>query len=73
MITLFLCSYIQAPEARTKHHIEVVEEELHKHPESYPKIHPVEHPHHKQEEEEVKEFDKTYKLPKDEPHIKPTL
>ena len=62
-------SYIQPPEYRKKHHVQVVEQELHKHPEEYPKIHPAEHPTPKEEEEEVKKFDKTYHLPEKKPPV----
>jgi len=67
-------SYFTPVSERQKHHINVVEEEIHHHPEKYPGIKPLEHPSPTEAEKEVKEFDKRYSLPKEpEPHIKPTL
>ena len=67
-------SYFTPVSERQKHHIDVVEEEIHHHPEKYPGIKPLEHPSPTEAEKEVKEFDKRYSLPKEpEPHIKPTL
>ncbi|KAJ8314748.1 hypothetical protein KUTeg_006898 [Tegillarca granosa] len=67
--------YFTPESKRKKHHIEVVEKEIHEHPERYPAIHPSEDPAHLSKteiEKEVKEFDKKYELP-EKPHIKPTL
>ena len=66
--------YFTPVSERQKHHIDVVEEEIHHHPEKYPGIKPLEHPSPTEAEKEVKEFDKRYSLPKErEPHIRPTL
>ncbi|XP_063402846.1 mitochondrial pyruvate carrier 1-like [Mytilus trossulus] len=68
--------YFTPVSERKKHHIEVVEEEIHHHPERYPEIHPVplDRLTQSQAEKEVQEFDKKYSLPKEPvPHIKPTL
>lgn len=68
--------YFTPVSERKKHHIEVVEEEIHHHPERYPGIDPIplDHLTPSQAEKEVQEFDKKYSLPKEpEPHIKPTL
>lgn len=71
----FIKYYYFTPESeRKKHHIAIVEKEIHAHPEKYPAIHPVDHPSPTEAAKEVKEFDKKYGLPKDkEPIIKPTM
>ena len=59
-----------------KHHVDVVEHEIHAHPEKYPAINPSAQIPDSQsaQEKEVQQFDKMYKLPKEpEPHIKPSL
>lgn len=61
--------YLTKPEDRKKHHIEVVEKEIHSHPEQYPKVHIKDHPSPREQVEEVKEFDAAYKLPKETPII----
>ncbi|XP_076445864.1 mitochondrial pyruvate carrier 1-like [Babylonia areolata] len=67
--------YLTPEDQKHKHHVEVVERELHSHPEKYPAIHPApEIPASLAvQEKEVEEFDKVYSLPKEpQPHIKPT-
>ncbi|XP_048770277.2 probable mitochondrial pyruvate carrier 1 [Ostrea edulis] len=61
--------YLTKPEDRRKHHIEVVEKEIHSHPKQYPKVHIKDHPSLTEQVEEVKEFDSAYKLPKETPVI----
>lgn len=62
-------SYLTKPEDRQKHHIEVVEKEIHTHPDQYPKVHIKDHPSPQEQAEEVKEFDAAYKLPIEKPVI----
>lgn len=55
--------------------MEVVDKEIHEHPEKYPEIHPERFPDHPSMEEiekEVQDFDLLYALPKDKPHINPS-
>lgn len=61
--------YLTKPEDRQKHHIEVVEKEIHTHPDQYPKVHIKDHPSPQEQAEEVKEFDAAYKLPIEKPVI----
>ncbi|KAL8575640.1 hypothetical protein ACOMHN_028661 [Nucella lapillus] len=70
-----LC-YLTADDVKRQHHREVVEEELHSHPEKYPALHPAQQiPQSVSDQvKEVEEFDKMYRLPKQpEAHIKPSL
>ncbi|CAL1537373.1 unnamed protein product [Lymnaea stagnalis] len=60
--------YVMTDEQRKKYHAEFVDEELHKHPEDFPKAHPILHPPPYSEleiQKEVEEFDKYYEVPKD--------
>jgi hypothetical protein len=71
-----LCSYLTPEDQKHKHHVEVVEKEIHSHPEEYPDLHVGAKipPSLSLQEKEVAEFDKKYELPKvNEPHIKPTI
>ena len=73
---LQFCSYLTPEDMKHRHHVSIVEKELHEHPEKYPDLHiapkipdsPIE------QEKEVEEFDQKYELPKvPEPHIDPSL
>ncbi|XP_041354090.1 mitochondrial pyruvate carrier 1-like [Gigantopelta aegis] len=69
--------YLMDPEKRRKHHIEIVEQEVHSHPEKYPALHIESRPPPTSQadiEKEVEEFEAHYELPKDpQPHISPVL
>ncbi|KAK7107640.1 hypothetical protein V1264_015529 [Littorina saxatilis] len=68
--------YLTPADQKHKHHVEFVEQELHSHPEKYPKLHPDSQipDSTKAQEKEVEAFDRVYSLPKSpEPHIKPSL
>ena len=70
-----LCSYLTPEDQKHQHHVQVVERELHEHPEKYPAMHPgAEIPDSTLEQEkEVEEFDQKYSLPLPQPHIDPSL
>lgn len=68
--------YMTPDDVKRKHHVEVVEKEIHTHPEKYPALHPsTQIPESVTEQaKEVEEFDRVYRLPKEpKPHIKPSL
>ncbi|KAK7494752.1 hypothetical protein BaRGS_00013879 [Batillaria attramentaria] len=68
--------YLTPEDHKRKHHIEVVEKEIHEHPEKYPglQVQPVIPESKEEQEKEAEEFDKLYELPKEpEPHIQPSL
>lgn len=68
--------YLTPEDMKRKHHIDVVEKEIHSHPEKYPELRAssVIPDSTKAQEKETEEFDKLYHLPKEpEAHLKPSL